>query len=229
MYELFVANKNYSSWSMRPWVLLRTRNIAFEEKFLRFGDEAAWTSFRSISPAGKVPCLRDGSTVVWDSLAITEYLAERHPGVWPGEPAARAFARSASAEMHSSYQTLRSNCSMNCGIRVKLHGISPDLQKDLDRLDNLFRQGLGSFGGPFLAGASFTAVDAFYTPVAFRAQTYGLVLSPESNAYLARLRDMPAARAWYEAGINEDFRDGGHELEIRGAGEIVQDLRRPVS
>jgi glutathione S-transferase len=108
MYELYIANKNYSSWSLRPWVLLRELGIPFVEHLLRFGETADWNDYRKISPTGKVPCLRDGSTSVWDSLAIIEYVAERHAGVWPADAAARAWARCAAAEMHSGFSALRS-------------------------------------------------------------------------------------------------------------------------
>src|ERR1700748_212059 len=120
MYTLHIANKNYSSWSLRSWVLMRELGIAFNERLTVF-DGAGNAAFRSFSPTGKVPCLTDGDITVWDSLAIAEYLAERHPGVWPSAPAARAWARSAAAEMHSGFGELRNRCSMTCGLRVKLH------------------------------------------------------------------------------------------------------------
>src|SRR6266404_4623472 len=115
MYDLYIANKNYSSWSLRPWVLMRELKIAFREHMVVFGDESSWQSYRKISPAGKVPCVVDGDIVVWESLAIMEFLAERHAGVWPAPAAARAWARSAAAEMHAGFGELRSRCSMGCG------------------------------------------------------------------------------------------------------------------
>ena len=124
MYDLFIGNKNYSSWSLRPWVLLRELGIPFRERLVPFGG-ADPDAFRAFSPTGKVPCIVDGAITVWDSLAITEYIGERHAGVWPAEAAARAFARSAAAEMHSGYFALRDACTMNCGIRVKLRAIGP--------------------------------------------------------------------------------------------------------
>jgi len=123
----------------------------------------------------KVPCLIDGETVVWDSLAITEYLAERSPAVWPFDVTARTWARCAVAEMHSGFQVLRECCTMNCGLRIQIASPSPALAKDLTRLNALWLEGLTRFGGPYLAGPAFTAVDAFFAPVAFRIQTYGLV------------------------------------------------------
>src|SRR5579863_5964445 len=167
-YQLYIANKNYSSWSLRPWVLMTQLGIAFDEHLLRFGDRAAWNSYRSISAAGKVPCLLDGTITVWDSLAIVEHLAERQPGVWPVDAAARAWARSAAAEMHSGFSELRNCCSMSCGVRLRLKNHPAVLDLDIRRLDDLWRQGLNDFSGPFLAGREFTAVDAFFAPVAFR-------------------------------------------------------------
>ena len=120
MYDLYVANKNYSSWSVRPWVLLRELRIPFVERQLFFGDAAGWDAYRNISPSGKVPCLIDGDTVVWDSLSIAEYLAERHDAVWPAQGIARTWARSAAAEMHSGFGELRNRCAMSCGVMVQL-------------------------------------------------------------------------------------------------------------
>jgi glutathione S-transferase len=243
MYELFIANKNYSSWSLRPWLLMRQLDIPFHERFMQFPDKSAGAGgeasasasvpalapaphphpFRAFSPTGRVPCLHDGDTVVWDSLAIVEYLAERHTGVWPADTRARAWARSAAAEMHAGFTTLRERCSMSCGIRVRLDAISPALAADLARLAELWRDGLTRFGGPFLAGAAFTAVDAFYGPVAFRVQTYGLVLDEVAAAYAARLLALPAMRAWYADALAETFREPSHE-EVVG-GTLLEDLR----
>ena len=225
MYDLFIANKNYSSWSLRPWALLSELGIPFTETLLIFGDGAAWDPFRQVSPAGKVPCLRDGETVVWDSLAITEYLAERHAGVWPVDGVARAWARSAAAEMHTGFGELRHRCSMSVGVRVRLHARPPALDAELARLTALWGQGLQRFGGPFLAGATFTAVDAFFTPVAFRMQTYGLSLGDAADTYAARLRALPSMQAGYTAALAERARDVPHEAEIQQAGEWLADLR----
>jgi glutathione S-transferase len=225
MYELYIANKNYSSWSLRPWVLMRERGIPFGERLMLFGEAAAWDAFRRISPAGLVPCLIDGGTAVWESLAIAEYLAERHDGVWPADAAARAWARSAAAEMHAGFATLRNDCTMSVGIRVRLHGVSPALQRDLDRLDALWRDGLGRFGGPFLAGGSLTAADAFFAPVAFRIQSYGLELGEAAMSYAARLLALPAMRDWQAAALRETARDAGHEADAQNAGVVIEDRR----
>jgi glutathione S-transferase len=223
MLTLHIANKNYSSWSLRPWVLMRELGISFEERIHPFGQGAAFTSF---SPSGKVPCLVDGDTVVWDSLAITEYVAERHAGVWPADPKARAFARCAAAEMHSGFQALRSVCGMTCGQRVRLREVPAALASDLARLDALWGEGLGRFGGPFLAGAAFTAADAFFSPVAFRFQTYSPPATARARAYAERLLALPSMQAWYEAALQEPWRDEPHEEETRSVGTILEDLRR---
>jgi glutathione S-transferase len=224
MYRLYIANKNYSSWSLRPWVLMREAGIEFEEHLIPFGGPA-WQDFLELSPSGKIPCLVDGSTLVWDSLAITEYLAERHRRVWPQEAAARAWARSAAAEMHSGFTELRTRCSMTCGVRLRLKETPAALRRDIARLETLWSDGLERFGGPFLAAASFTAVDAFFAPVAYRVQTYGLELIPAAAAYARRLLEVPAMRQWYAAAIAENFRDAPHEAEMLESAAVLEDLR----
>ena len=227
MYELYIANKNYSSWSLRPWALMRARGIPFQERQLYFGEAAKWDAFRKISPSGLVPCLVDGGTVVWESLAVAEYLAERHDGVWPAHPSARAWARSAAAEMHAGFATLRAICTMSVGVRVRMPAVTAPLQRDLDRLDALWMDGFARFGGPFLAGDAFTAVDAFFCPVAFRVQTYGLEVSETGMAYAARLLVLPAMQDWQAAALRETGREEGHEADARNAGAVVEDRRAP--
>lgn len=228
MLELFIANKNYSSWSLRPWLLLRHLEIPFVERMVRFGDAAAWAEHRRRAPAGRVPCLGDGDSLIWDSLAITETLAERHPEVWPADRRARAWARSAAAEMHAGFTALRDECSMSCGVRVALRTRSPALERDLARLEGLWNDGLARFGGPFLAGERVTAVDAFFAPVAFRAQTYGLTFGGAAAAYPERLLALPAMREWYAAALAEPWRDPGHDAELARAGVVSADLRAPA-
>ena len=225
MYELFIGNKNYSSWSLRPWVLMKALGIPFRENFNIFREGSSWEAFRAFSPTGRVPVLRDGGQVVWDSLAIIEYLGERHEGVWPADPAARAWARSAAAEMHSGFSTLRNICTMNCGIRVALEEMPPALAADIARFTELWREGQGRFGGPFLPGKSFTAADAFYAPVVFRVQTYGLALDPESERYVALMLRQPAMEEWYRAALAEPFRERDHEADARAVGTWTADLR----
>jgi glutathione S-transferase len=187
MLALYIANKNYSSWSLRPWAVLKALGIPFEERLMVFADGPNAPVFSQFSPTAKVPCLHAEGMVVWDSLAIVEFLAERHEGVWPAEAAARAWARCAAAEMHSGFATLRNDCSMTVGQRIRMHHLSERLLAEIARIDELWREGLQRFGGPFLAGATFTGVDAFYSPVVFRMRTYGLPLSATAAAYVERM------------------------------------------
>jgi glutathione S-transferase len=225
MYTLYIANKNYSSWSLRPWVLLQALSIPFEERLVPLERGSCWDSYRTFSPNGRVPCLHDGSTVVWDSLAIVEYLAERHQGVWPATAASRTWARCVASEMHSGFAALRGQCPMNCGLRVELRAIPGSLQADLDRVDEIWSEGTARFGGPWLAGGGFSAADAFFAPVAFRAQTYGLPLSGPARAYADRLLSHPAMQDWNAAALLEPWRETNHEAEAASVGTILEDLR----
>lgn len=229
MFDLYIANKNYSSWSLRPWVLMKALEIPFNEHLMPFegGFGESYATFTRFSPSGLVPCLVDveSEVAVWDSLAIVEYLAEAHANVWPQEKAARAWARCASAEMHSGFGVLRDECSMNCGVRVALNNYSVGLKNNLARLDTLWQEGLERFGGPFLAGEQFTAVDAFYAPVAFRVQTFNLPLSEASLAYVQRLLALPAMKEWYQAALVETWREPMHEQETLKNAALLADYR----
>ena len=225
MYDLYIANKNYSSWSLRPWVLMRELNIGFREHLMRFGQPASWEGYCKISPSGKVPCLVDGDTAVWDSLAIAEYLAETHAAVWPADSRARAWGRSAAAEMHSGFGELRNHCSMSCGVTVRLKEFPPALERDIERIGALWSDGLRRFGGPYLTGKSFTAADAFFAPVAFRIRTYGLKLVPAAADYAQRLLGLASMRDWYRDALKEKFRDEPHEVELAEKGTVLEDLR----
>ncbi len=228
MYHLAIGNKNYSSWSLRPWVLMKALDIPFSEAVIPFHDTAAWSEYRKLSPSGLVPILQDGDQLVWDSLAIAEYLYESHAAVWPKDKKARAYARSAAAEMHSGFATLRGICGMNVGIRVALNDAAKKaVTPNLVRLDTLWEEGLERFGGPYLAGESFTAADAFFCPVAFRVQTFGLKLPDRSMAYVEALLRHPAMVEWYEAGLKEPFRDWPHEDEFAEHGTLTEDFRAP--
>jgi glutathione S-transferase len=224
---LYIANKNYSSWSLRPWVLMRELGLEFEERLVPFEAASAsnWAAFRSFSPSGRVPCLHDGNQVVWDSLAITEYLAEQYPKVWPSDREARAWARCAAAEMHSGFSALRQQCSMHVGYRIAMAAISAPLKSDLDRLNELWGEGLRRHGGPWLAGAAFTAVDAFFAPVAFRIQTYQLPLGDASLAYARRLLELPSMQDWAEAALREPWTDPAHDADSLAAGPLLHDHR----
>jgi glutathione S-transferase len=226
MYRLHIANKNYSSWSLRPWACLSELGIPFEEVQHYFGGGYGQnTEFLAFSPTAMVPCLEDGDLRIWESLAIIEHVADEHPEVWPADKAAKAFARSAAAEMHAGFSVLRNICSMNCGLRIKLKETPDRLKRDVARLDALFNEGLSRFGGPFLAGSKFTAVDAFFAPIAFRAQTYDLWFGEAAAAYLKRLLALPSVKAWYEAALIETAREEEHEAEFTAAGQIIADYR----
>ena len=224
-YTLITANRNYSSWSLRPWVLMTALGIPFIDRIEPFLQPTNYAAFRSFSPTGQVPALIDGERTVWDSLGIILYLADRHAEVWPRDEAARAWAQCAAAEMHSGFATLRNDCTMNIGVRVEPHLPSPALNKDIARLTELWEEGLTRFGGPFLAGDACTAVDAFYAPVAYRVRTYGLDVGPAGQAWVEHMLALPAMRAWEAAALAETWREDSHEAEIGAAGRIVADYR----
>lgn len=204
MYKLWIANKNYSSWSLRPWILLKVLDIPFEENLCYFENgKSSHEKFKSFSPTGLVPCLVDGKQTVWDSLAICEYVFEDYPQVWPSNRATRAWARSASAEMHSGFTTLRRECPMNGARQAPLESLSRELQADLNRLQQLWQEGFTTFGGPWLAGNTFSAVDAFYAPVAFRIRSYQLPVSNAAQQWVDRMLALPAMRDWQQDGIKE--------------------------
>lgn len=223
-YTLITANRNYSSWSLRPWILLHGLEIPFVDRLEPFTAPSNHAAFRKFSPTGQVPTLVDGDRTVWDSLGITLYLADRHRAVWPEGEAARAFAQCAVAEMHAGFGTLRSICTMNVGVRVRLRETPPSLVRDVARVAELFEEGLSRFGGPWLAGSRFSAVDAFFAPVAYRVRTYGLSVGG-GQAWVDHVLAHPAMRRWEEAALGETWREEGHEAELRAAGEITADFR----
>ncbi|RZL08953.1 MAG: glutathione S-transferase family protein [Rubrivivax sp.] len=228
MDQLYIANKTYSSWSLRPWVLMTELGLPFDERLVPFGSGSNREAFRRFSPTGQVPCLvTDDGQTLWESLAIVEFLAERQPAVWPADAQARAWARCAAAEMHAGFQSLRSQCPMTCAWRVRLRGVDAALQRDLDRLDELWGEGLARFEGPFLAGDRFTAVDAFFCPVAIRVQSYGLTLGEAAAAYVQRLLALPAMRRWVAEALAEPWIEPGHEADCLRGGELLADLRPP--
>lgn len=204
MYSLWIANKNYSSWSLRPWLLLKALDVPFKENQASFvNGKSSYNQFRPFSPTGQVPCLIDHANVVWDSLAICEYIAEDYPQSWPQDRAARAWARSACAEMHSGFQALRKLCPMDCNLRTQADLTNPDLQQDLKRFEELWSEGLERFGGPWLAGKSFSVVDAFFAPVVLRCQSYNLPLSGACHTWYERILHRPATQAWLTAAAQE--------------------------
>lgn len=216
--QLHIGNKNYSSWSMRPWVLMRQAGIPFEEVMVRFDSFSAGSQFKRqvtrLNPAGQVPVLVDDGLVVWDTLAIAEYLAERFPdrGLWPRERAARARARSVCAEMHSGFTALRSACPMNIEAQLPEVGAlvmrdRPAVRDDLARLTQMWSSLLREHGGPMLFG-QFGIADAFYAPVVMRLRTYALPVPADIADYLQRVVDLPGVHAWIEGALAEqDFLD----------------------
>ena len=225
MYQLWIANKNYSSWSLRPWVLMKKLGIPFEEMLVPFADSAVQEDFKHFSPTAKVPCLGDGERRIWDSLSITEYLAERHEGVWPKDQDARAWARSVTAEMHSGFQALRSATPMNVAVRVDMNPPTESLKRDIARIDEIWTEGLRRFNGPFLCGDKFTAVDAFFAPVCYRWRSFGFELGDIASAYAQRMLAEPAMLEWEREALSERWPDEAHEAETRAAGKVVKDLR----
>jgi glutathione S-transferase len=228
MYRLITANRNYSSWSLRPWVLMKTLRIAFEDEFVTFAGLDNYETFRAFAPNGMVPVLIDGDRTVWDSLGIALYLGERHEGVWPKGEDARAWAQCVAAEMHGGFSALRNDCTMNVGVRVRRKPETPELTRDTARISEIFEEGLERFGGPFLAGADFTAADAFFAPVAYRVRTYSLQLGPQGTRWVERMLDLRAMREWEEQALRENYREEGHEAALAATGAIIQDFRAPA-
>ena len=213
--QLLIGNKNYSSWSMRPWVLMRQLGIHFEEIKLRFDFTPGSAFNRTVarhSPAGLVPVLLDDEFSVWDSLAITEYLHEKFPGlrVWPDDIQERARARCLTAEIHAGFGALRSACPMNIELRspavgARLWAEQPALRANVERIEVMWLQALADSGGPFLFGA-FGAADAMYAPVCMRFVSYGLPMSPHVQSYVERVSAAPGVAAWISGALAEhDF------------------------
>ncbi|MCX6124286.1 MAG: glutathione S-transferase family protein [Proteobacteria bacterium] len=228
MYKLLIANKNYSSWSLRPWILMTELKIPFEEILIPFSGKGAFYDHSQDLPSRKVPALHHGNLKIWDSLAITEYLAERHSAVWPMDQNQRALARSAVCEMHSGFVHLRTLCSMNCGIRAKLKSLPPELQSDIDRISELVSGFKEAFGGPFLFGQKFTATDAFFAPISLRQQTYSLRFNKATDSYFETIRDLATVQSWYLTGINEPWTDASHDFDITKYAHITHDLRTRI-
>jgi glutathione S-transferase len=218
MLKLYIGNKNYSSWSMRPWVLLTQAQIAFEEVVVRFDGFTPDSNFKqtlqAITPSGKVPVLLDGELVVWDTLAIPEYVAEKFPEkkLWPQSIGERALARSLCAEMHAGFMGLRSNCPMNIEASLPEQGAiiwrdKPAVRSDVERIVEMWTQLLEAHGGPMLFG-DFSVVDAYYAPVCMRLKTYALPVPATIKAYIERVTSLPGVKAWIDAALKEhDFLD----------------------
>ncbi|OOG51729.1 glutathione S-transferase family protein [Polaromonas sp. C04] len=218
MLKLYIGNKNYSSWSMRPWVLLKQAGIPFQEVKVLFDSFDPGSNFKvtldGVTPAGKVPVLLDGDFAIWDTLAIAEYVAEKFPEkkLWPQDPRARARARSICAEMHSGFAALRGSCGMN--IEASLPHIGqlvwrdkPAVRADVQRLVSMWSELLAQHGGPLLFG-NFTIADSYFAPVCMRLKTYALPVPAEISAYVERVRALPGIKAWIDDALAEqDFRN----------------------
>jgi glutathione S-transferase len=216
MLKLYIGNKNYSSWSMRPWVLLRQAGIPFDEVMVRFDSFDAGSRFKStlapVNPLGKVPVLVDGDLAVWDSLAIAEYVAESFPDqqLWPADKQARARARSVCAEMHSGFSALRNHCGMNIEASLPQVGAlvwrdQPAVRADVERIVAMWTGLLQQHGGPMLFG-DFSIADAFFAPVCMRLRTFALPVPTGITAYVDRVCALPGVAAWIEGALAEkDF------------------------
>jgi glutathione S-transferase len=208
--KLILGNKNYSSWSMRPWIAMKALGIPFDEIVIPFGEPIGNPEFkekvRRYSPAGKVPVLIDGDTHVWETLAIMEYLAEKFPqaGFWPADAKARTAARVLSSEMHAGFAPLRSACPMNLRRPVRTRTLSAEAQADVARLDAIWSGCRARHGGPFLFGA-FCAADAMYAPVATRIHTYGIAVSRQALAYVEAVMALPAFAEWKADALKESW------------------------
>ena len=208
MLTLVIGNKCYSSWSLRPWILLRQLGVPFDEIVIPLYQEGSKEKILEHSPAGKVPILKDGDITVWESLAIMDYVAEARPNitVWPKERNARAFARSISTEMHAGFAALRNACSMNLGKKFPAKDRGEEVSTDVKRITAIWREARQRFGhgGPFLFGA-FGAADAMYAPVVTRFETYSIPVDDMSRAYMDAVMSTAAFRDWRAAGLKESW------------------------
>jgi len=203
---LVIGNKNYSSWSFRPWIAMKVAGIAFAERLIPLYEPGSREEILRYSPAGKVPVLLDGEQRVWESIAILEHLAERFPqaGLWPAEQNARSHARAIAAEMHAGFQALRKACPMNMWLPAKERPQMEEVLENASRIDAIWRGCLEGYGGPFLFG-EFGAADAMYAPVVSRFHSYGIPVSPVSRAYMDAVMGLPAWREWREAALQEPW------------------------
>jgi glutathione S-transferase len=211
--KLYIGNKNYSSWSFRPWIAMKTLGVEFEENLVPFDDAAGNPEFRKFSPTGKVPVLTDDAVVVWESLSILEYLADRFPdlGFWPDEGVERAAARSIANEMHAGYHALRHACPMNIRREIRPIAVSEEVHEEVERIETIWSNCLDTIGGPFLFG-DFSNADAMFAPVVNRLETYGLSDHPAVLAYTQTMKALPAWQEWQAAAIAEPWVVPGDEV-----------------
>ena len=210
---LVIGNKNYSSWSLRPWILMRTLGIDFAERLIPFDYEGGNAAIKAVSPSGRVPMLIDGALKIWESLAIFEYLAERFPAraVWPDDTARRAEARSVSCEMATGFFSLRGQCPFNLHRKTAPISVDASLAGDVQRIDTLWQTLLEKHGGPFLFGA-FSGADAMFAPVVGRFRSYGLNRSPAAQLYMDAVAGLPAWKEWETAALAETWIVAGSEV-----------------
>jgi glutathione S-transferase len=216
MLHLIIGNKNYSSWSMRPWIAMKAAGIAFKETLFPLYLPGSREQVLKYSPAGKVPVLIDGDILIWESLAILEYLAEKFPDakLWPHDPGARANARAIAAEMHAGFGPLRRHCPMNMHRDPKKpFTLIPEVEENIKRIDEMWNDARTRFGkgGPFLFG-TFGAADAMYAPVVSRFASYAIKVSPVSRAYMDAVMALPAWKEWETAGRAETWIMEGNEV-----------------
>ncbi|WP_137044316.1 glutathione S-transferase family protein [Pseudolabrys sp. FHR47] len=221
--KLVIGNKNYSSWSLRPWIAMKAAGIAFEEIVIPLYVPGSAEEILKYSPAGKVPILHDGDLKIWDSLSILEYLDEKFPDaeLWPKDAAARALARSVSAEMHSGFQALRQHCTMNLWLPPKPRPMPDEVYANMKRIETVWAECRAQYGkgGPFLFGARFGNADAMYAPVVARFNNYGLPVSAATKEYMDAVMATTAWREWYDAAMKETWVMQNNEVDwplVRG-------------
>ncbi|MFM1815417.1 MAG: hypothetical protein RLZ98_2112 [Pseudomonadota bacterium] len=227
--QLIIANKLYSSWSMRPWLVMHAFAIPFDEVVIPLRQDDTKARILAYSPAGKVPVLVDGDVTVWESLAIIEYLADRYPdrGIWPADPAARAYARSASSEMHAGFQALRTRCPVNLGRRFAPRDRGDDIRENVARTEALWRELRQRFGqdGPFLFGA-FCGADAMFAPVVTRLDTYSIDVGADTRAYMDAVLEHASYRQWLAGALAEPWYIASYET---GEDTPVEIFHHPAS
>jgi glutathione S-transferase len=213
MLKIVLGNKKYSSWSLRPWLVLRLTGAPFEEVVVGLDMPETAENIRKYSPSGRVPALIDGKLTIWESLAICEYLAEKFPqaDLWPKEPGARALARSISSEMHAGFSSLRNDCSMKIVKQYPAKPLRPETQADVDRIAALWSECLHKSGGPYLFGAKPGIADAMYAPVVSRLRTYSIPATGAAKAYCDTIWALPALQDWVAAARAETLRAKLHE------------------
>ncbi len=225
--HLYIGNKCYSSWSLRAWLLLRALDIAFDETVIPLDQPDTRSAIAAISAAGRVPVLVDGDIKVWESLAIAEYLHERHPDkhVWPQATAARAHARAVASEMHAGFSALRAACPMNLGKRFYRRERGSEVAGDVERIEAIWSEARDRFGGngdgPFLYGA-FSAADAMYAPVVTRLDTYDFDVTPQSRSYMDAVLTYPPYRAWRDQALEETWIVPSDEIDEQAAVTLRQ-------